>query len=113
MVNKPNAVNATTVAKVLALSLFLGGSGVGYVYQMGQIDGLIKQRDANALKIYDLSRHSDYLNVRLAGVTSRAQLELRGRHFQLDLRMPEPDQVITLPEPRLEGAAGIRLANQP
>lgn len=113
MVNKPNAVNATTVAKVLALSLFLGGSGVGYVFQKGQIDGLKKQEEANVLKIYDLSRRSDNLKVRLAGVTSRAQLELAGRHFQLQLRMPDPGQVITLPEPRLERAAGIKLANQP
>jgi len=111
--NKSNAVNATTVAKVLALSLFLGGSGVGYVYQKGQIHGLIKQRDANDLKIYDLSRRSDTLKVRMAGVTARAQLELAGRQFQLDLRMPEPGQVITLPEPKIERVPWIKLANQP
>lgn len=114
MANKPTAVNATTVAKVLALSLFLGGSGVGYVYQKDQIQGLGKQREANDAKAYELTRRAENLKVRLAGATSRARLELAGRRFQLSLRKPEPDQVITLSEPPVAvRPAHVSLARQP
>jgi len=113
MANKSTAVNATTVAKVLALSLFLGGSGVGYVYQKGQIQGLVRQRDANEGKIYELTRRSENLKVRLAGATSRARLELAGRRFRLALRVPEQGQVITLAEPKPGRPSGIKLAQQP
>lgn len=113
MANRSTTVNATTVAKVLALSLFLGGSGVGYVYQKVQNQGLVNQRAANDLKLNELTRKSEILKVRLAGSTSRAKLELLSRQFGLRLRMPEPGQVITLPEPKLERTAGITLANQP
>lgn len=113
MANRPTAVNATTVAKVLALSLFLGGSGVGYVYQKDQNQGLAKQLAANDLKVNELMRKSETLKVRLAASTSRARLELASRQFGLLLRMPEPGQVITLPEPKFERTAGVNLANQP
>lgn len=113
MANRPTSVNATTIAKVLALSLFLGGSGVGYVYQKAQNQGLVKQLAANEIKKYELMRKSETLRVRLAASTSRARLELLSRQFGLLLRMPEPGQVITLPEPKFERTAGINLANQP
>lgn len=113
MANKSNSVNATTIAKVLALSLFLGGSGVGYVYQKGQIQGLQKQEATNELKIDELSRRSENLKVRLAGVTSRVRLELAGRQFQLGLQMPEPGRVITLQEPHIGRRSGIELVNRP
>ncbi len=106
------AIPATTLAKVLALSLFLGGSGVGYVYQKGQIHGLLKQRAAHDARIIELTRRADNLKVRLAGTTSRARLELAGRRFHLPLRMPEPGTVITLPEPALERGGGINLVTQ-
>lgn len=106
-------VNATTVAKVLALSLFLGGSGVGYVFQRGQIHEMTRQARANEMKIRDREFARNQLRVRIAEATSRARLELAARRFGLEMQMPDPRVVITLPEPAVKRLAPVDLAAQP
>jgi hypothetical protein len=113
MTTQRTAITASTIAKVLALSIFLGGSGVGYVFQNGQIRGLNSQAKRNDERIHELEERRKNLKFRLAAMTSRDKLELSARYHKLDLRMPDPGQVITLPEPGRERATGIKLVNRP
>lgn len=113
MTNQRTAITASTIAKVLALSIFLGGSGVGYVFQKGQIDGLENQAKSNDERIHELEERRKNLKFRLAATTSREKLEVSARLHKLDLRMPDPGQVVTLPEPARERATALKLVNRP
>jgi hypothetical protein len=112
MKNRPHTVQAGTVAKVIALSLFLGGAGVGYVFQLSQIDGLKKQAKANDEIIRDLVLQQDTLRINLERATSRPVLEQAARRFNLPLTKPEHGHTIVLPEPPLASARNPRLAHQ-
>ncbi len=113
MRNRQTHIQAATIAKVVALSLFLGGSGVGYVFQKGQIDGLAKQIKANDEVLNELETRQQSLKLKLEKSTSRAQLELARRHFDLPLVQPDRRHVLTLPEPRIDAPRIIQLVNQP
>ena len=113
MKNRQTHVQAATIAKVVALSLFLGGSGVGYVFQQGQIDGLARQIKANDEALNELETRHRYLKLRLEQSTSRAELEQARRRFNLPLARPDRQHVITLPEPRIGSPRGVQLVQQP
>ncbi len=113
MRNRQTQIPATTIAKVVALSLFLGGSGVGYVFQKGQIDGLARQVAANEEVLNELETRQQRLKLKLEESTSRAELELAGRYFKLPLAQPDRQHVLTLPEPRIDPPRKIQLVNQP
>jgi hypothetical protein len=112
MTRPSNAVKAATVAKVLALSLLLGGSGVGYVFQKDQIHGLMQQVKDNDQTIHELVTRQKQLKALLEESTTRARLELLGRHFQLGLQMPGPGRTVTLGEPEIHRDAPVQLVNQ-
>lgn len=113
MRNRQTHVQAATIAKVVALSLFLGGSGVGYVFQKGQIRGLAKQVAANDEVLNELETRQRNLRIALEASTSRAQLELARRHFNLPLVQPDRQHVLTLPEPRTNASRNVQLVKQP
>jgi uncharacterized protein HemX len=113
MRNRQTHIQAATIAKVVALSLFLGGSGVGYVFQKGQIDGLARQVAANDEVLNELETRQRILKLRLEQSTSRPQLELARRDFNLPLVQPDRQHVLTLPEPRIDPPRNIQLVNQP
>jgi uncharacterized protein HemX len=113
MRNRQTHIQAATIAKVVALSLFLGGSGVGYVFQGGQIDGLAKQIRANDEVLNELETRQRYLKMQLEESTSRARLELARRQFNLPLAQPDRQHVLTLPEPQIDPPRKIQLVNQP
>lgn len=113
MRNRQTHIQAATIAKVVALSLFLGGSGVGYVFQKGQIRGLAKQVAANDEVLNELEARQRSLKFDLEQSNSRAQLELARRRFNLPLVQPDRQHVLTLPEPRIDPPRKIQLVNQP
>jgi len=112
MKNRSTAVQASTIAKVVALSIFLGGSGVGYVFQKSQIYGLSHQSEANIEIIHELEQRRVAIKFRLEQATSREQLELSARLFRLPLQEPPRSRIITLTEPRIEPARPMSLATQ-
>lgn len=113
MRNRQTHIQAATIAKVVALSLFLGGSGVGYVFQQGQINGLDRQVAANDEVLRDLETRQQNLKLNLERATSRAHLELARRRFNLPLVQPDRQHMLTLPEPRIEPPRNIQLVKQP
>lgn len=108
MKRRQHGVDASTIAKVVALSLFIGGSGVGYVFQKSQINALDLQKKANDDLIEDLKMHHAIAKNRVEGATSRQGLEARARQFSLPLG--KPGYVIELPEPRLGPNTELNLA---
>jgi hypothetical protein len=85
--------------KAFLLCLLIGGTGVGYVWQKGQIDELGRQinaREGRLAKLRDLNKK---LGDQLAMLRSPAKLEQRVRELNLGLGQPQPAQVWRVPEP--------------
>lgn len=112
MSSRHNAVRAGTIAKVVALSLFLGGSGVGYVFQKGQIHGLAEQRKKNEFALGKLEQNLTELKLKLENVTSEEQLGRNLQKFRIQLVKPDPRGVITLNEPSLGPARVLKLVDK-
>lgn len=112
MRKRQNAVQASTIAKVVALGIFLGGSGVGYVFQKSQISGLYRQKDANAEAIHELEQRRNKIKFAIEQQTTRDRLLEAARRFNLPLLEPPPERVITLNEPAIEPARPVSLAAQ-
>jgi len=110
MKNRQTAIQASVVAKVVALSLFLGGSGVGYVYQKNQIHALHRRATANEESLHELRQQRDLIKLGLEQTISRERLELSARLFQLPLGKPERNRIIVLPEPVMNGGRRLDLA---
>ncbi|HAV65277.1 MAG TPA: hypothetical protein DCY13_23255 [Verrucomicrobiales bacterium] len=101
MKKQHQAVRAGTIAKVVALSLFLGGAGVGYVFQKSQIYSLSQQRNARDRTIADLEQEQRDLIASLEKITSTPVLEKRINDLKLGLAKPGLRQVRTLAEPSI------------
>lgn len=112
MRKRQTVVQAGTIAKVVALGLFLGGSGVGYVFQDSQIKGLNKQFGANEDQIRELKNKLQDLKMQIEQATTRQSLEASARHFHLPLQEPEPNHLIPLPEPEVRADRLVSLAVQ-
>lgn len=112
MKKRPAAVQASTVAKVVALSIFLGGSGVGYVFQNSQIKGLEGQLKANAGVLGDLEITQHQLQNDLNQATRRDRLQELAQHFHLNLQQPPIEMLRRLPEPQTGPPPLVTLAVQ-
>ena len=112
MNSRHNAVRAGTIAKVVALSLFLGGSGVGYVFQQGQIHRLAEQRIRNESALYELDQARAGLKLELEKGTAEVQLRRNLQKYRSPLAKPDPRGIITLLEPALEPHRELKLVNQ-
>jgi len=99
MAKKNHAVQFSTVAKVLLISLFLGGSGVGYVLQKGQIRTLRMEREENARQIQELSDKLRRVDAELETAKGRAEILLGLERHNIELGPTDWQFVVTLPEP--------------
>jgi hypothetical protein len=112
------AVRFGPALKALALCLFVGGSGVGYVWQKDQIN-LLEDRIKQSEKRYIYLRR---LNEQWAGVLATLQspgeIEARIKRTGLGMVAPQADQIVPLVEvispPEAATSGGERLyASQP
>jgi len=119
--NKKNhtaAVRFGPAIKAVALCLFLGASGVGYVWQKEQINALNERRRQNENRLEHLRRENERLSRVLAALQSPTEIEMRIRQLDLGLLAPQPEQVVRLletpPEAEAPDTHGLRLyAAQP
>lgn len=98
------AIRFGPALKALLLCALFGGSGVGYVWQKGQINDLGQQIVRRERALAQLQEQNKKLRDQLALLRSPAMLEQRARELNLGLVPPRPAQVITLLEPRSEDA---------
>jgi len=93
------AVRFGPALKAFLLCAVIGGSGVGYVWQKGQIDELGRQIKGRETRLTELRRQTKKLRDRLAMLRSPGPLEQRVRELKLGLSLMQPGQVCCLPEP--------------
>ncbi len=82
--------------KALSLCLFLGGSGVGYVWQKEQINVLGDRIRRSEIRYERLRRQNDQLVRVLASLQSHAEIEKQIKKLDLGLIAPQPDQIVKL-----------------
>ena len=85
--------------KAFLLCLLIGGSGVGYVWQKGQIHELGRQRKARENRLAELKEQNKKLGDQLAQLRSPAKLDQRLRELKLNLVPPRPADIVRLIEP--------------
>jgi hypothetical protein len=93
------AIRFGPALKALLLCLLIGGSGVGYVWQRGQIDQLGRQINAREKRLAALQDLNKKLRDRLAVLRSPQTLEQRVRELNLGLGQPQQIQICSLAEP--------------
>ncbi len=103
MSKRQQSVQFSTVAKVLLVSLFLGGSGVGYVLQKGQIVSLTKQRDKNVKELERLYNEQRESNAKLNRATTSANINAYLADQRVQMQQTDLRQVVTIPEPSVLG----------
>jgi hypothetical protein len=88
--------------KAMLLCLLIGGSGVGYVWQKGQINELGKQRLKREQRLAELLKQNEKLNTQLNTMRLPWMLEKNIADLKLGLVRPQPAQIWYLPEPGRE-----------
>ena len=100
--NQSAAIRFGPALKALLLCLVIGGSGVGYIWQMDQIDRLGKQIKQREIRLNQLVEENEKRRKQLGMVRSPAFLEMRIKELGLGLVPPQPAQVWRLREPQPE-----------
>ena len=97
--NQSAAIRFGPALKAFLLCLFIGGSGVGYVWQKNQIYDLGRQIGQREAQLADLRDQNKKLKDQLAMLHSPTMLDERVRALNLGLGQPQPGQIWRLPEP--------------
>lgn len=97
--NQSAAVRFGPALKAFLLCLFIGGSGVGYVWQKNQIYELGKQIKARENRLKELQVQNEKTRRQIAMLHSPQFIELRIKELNLGLVQPQPNQVWRMVEP--------------
>jgi hypothetical protein len=100
--NGSSAIRLCPVLAALALCLFTGGAGVGYVWQREQIDSLSRQLDERGVRLDRLTDENRNRKRLLADLRSVTCLEARIKELNLGLAQASPTQMWHLTEPPRE-----------
>jgi hypothetical protein len=88
--------------KACLLCVFIGGSGVGYVWQKDQISKLGQQIRSREILLGRLDDQNERLSRQLATMHSPRYLETQIQKLNLGLVQPQIGQIWRLPEPEVE-----------
>lgn len=105
------AVRFAPALKAFMLCLFIGGSGVGYVWYKSQLDLLGKQIKERENRLGELQDENKMARAQLAELCSPIRLEARVKSLNLGLIAPPVSQIVRLVETPLE-IAGAELQQQ-
>jgi len=97
--NQSAAIRFGPALKALVLCLLIGGSGVGYVWQKGQIDQLYREIKKREMRLLTLQDQNKKLRDQLALLRSPMKLDQRLRELNLGLGQPRVADVWRLAEP--------------
>ena len=95
---KSAAIRFGPALKALLLCLFIGGAGIGYVWQKNQIDELGKQLKQREVRLSELQRQNKSGRDKLAELRSPKWLDYQVKELKLGLGLPQPSQIRTLIE---------------
>jgi len=96
--NQTAAVRFGPLVKVCLICAFIGGSGVGYVWQKNQIYELGRQIKQCELKLDELRRQNKQKADTLAYLRSPKVLDAAVKKWNLNLAPPQPQQILRLNE---------------
>ncbi|MEO6035326.1 MAG: hypothetical protein ABIQ35_08735 [Verrucomicrobiota bacterium] len=103
------AVRFAPAFKALVLCLFIGGSGVGYVWYKSQIDMLGRQVKERETRFAELQRKNKMARAQLDSLTSPIALDARvkdlNKKLNLGLAAPPVSQIVRLVETPAEPPA--------
>ena len=111
--NQPAAVRFGPALKASLLCLFIGGSGVGYVWQQNQLLELGRQKAEKEKRLNTLRVQNSQYARRLAELRSPKSIEARVRELNLGLTMAQPTQIVRLVDAPLTPAAKRILSMHP
>ena len=94
--NQSAVVRFGPAVKALLICLFVGGSGVGYVWQQNQLLELGRQKVEKEKRRDVFRAQNDLLARQLAGLQSPRAIEARVKDLKLGLTMASPTQVVHL-----------------
>ena len=95
--------------KALLICFFIGGAGVGYVYQKDLLNKLSQEKREREQELYRLRLDNAQKQAQLEQMNSQPQLLKRVQWMHPDLQLPTPDQVVVLPDDRvLGGEPGVQ-----
>jgi len=110
--NQSAAVRFGPALKALLLCLFIGGSGVGYVWQQNQLLELGRQKVEKEKRRDAFRAQNDLLARQLSGLQSPKAIEARVKELNLGLTVASPTQVVhLLDEPLAQPAPAAPTAN--
>ncbi len=92
--------------KAVVICLVTCSLGMGYVWQKQQINSLGQQIKENEVVLEELKRENKRRGDNLAYLMSPQELDARLRQLNLDLVVPNPEQIVVLQELR-----GIKSVN--
>jgi hypothetical protein len=104
------AVRFGPALKAMLLCLFIGGSGIGYVWQKSQIIGLGNQILKSEHSLADWRDQNEKLRRQIAILHSPQYIEGRIQELNLGLVQPQPAQIWRLAEPPAGIAPAIPVA---
>ena len=96
--NESATVRFGPAVKALLICLFIGGSGVGYVWHKNQLYALGQQIKQAETRLAELRRQNKLRSDQLALLKSPPVLDARVKELKLGLGPPSPEQVVTLSE---------------
>lgn len=112
--NQSAAVRFGPALKAFLLCVFIGGSGVGYVWQKNQIYELGRQIKARENHLKELQVQNEKSRRQIAMLHSPQYMEMRIKELNLGLVQPQPNQIWRMVEPSAEasGAASVPRGQQ-
>jgi hypothetical protein len=98
------AIRFGPALKVVLLCMLFCGSGLGFVWQKGQIGRLSQEMKARETRLRELQDTNEKLRRQFATMQTPAQIDRRVKELNLGLVPPQPNQVLRLVEPEPETA---------
>ena len=111
--NQSAAVRFGPALKAVIICLFIGSSGVGYVWQQNQLLELGRQKAEKEKRLNRLRLQNSQLAWHLAELQSPKSLETRLKELNLGLRMAQPTQIVWLMDAPLTPAGKPTLSMHP
>ena len=106
--NISGAVRLGPALRAFLLCLFIGGSGIGYVWQKNEIHSLGEQIKKSEVQLAELHRKNRMKSDQVAALCTPRALELGIRKWNLGLVRPPVSQILRLVDTPPEAVNGSR-----
>lgn len=96
--------------KALLICFFIGGAGIGYVYQKNLLNQLGEEKKQREQELNRLRLHNDAQERQLSQLNSQGTLAQRVAELGLSLQLPSPSQIVVVVDEPLPPVVSARIA---